>query len=196
MKTKLTPGNAILYACEFVISCLPFGFFFSAGLIQILQEMGIKLDLSERKILFIFIFILASITFIISRYKQYKRLEAWELTQTNLHRGNPANLSVDLSKVVRVIRGLPKSKYYNFWYGGKFRFKEQGVVEATYCCTLILKLEKNIYLPLYLFDYGKGDKIMQELANRLSDKIDNNYTFNQLEKKKLKRKFLNQIIEL
>lgn len=54
----------------------------------------------------------------------------------------------------------------------------------------------NKYLPLYLFELGGGLEMMNELARILTDKIDPKHAFNQAERKALKPRAINKVVQL
>lgn len=130
------------------------------------------------------------------RLRQYNEKEVWSLDGGMLSRGSPVNLSVNLSTLDKVIPDLPKSKWHNFFYGGKHRLKEQAMVDAMYSCTLTLKLSPSEYLPLYLFNFGGGLELMNEIAKSVSDKVDTEHQFTDRERKVLKPRNHNSVVRL
>jgi len=61
---------------------------------------------------------------------------------------------------------------------------------------LILKINNNRYLPLFLFDTQEGFEIMNKVFSIVSNKIVKGYDFNEKEKKALKGNFINKVIDI
>ena len=197
MKTKITFRVGLSLLLEFVLVSVFFGaVVFSGGLIALLEYMGFEYGIETRQIMAACIVIVTALTFGYFRLRQYKEKEIWSLNRGILSRGAPVNLSVDLSTLEKVIPGLPKSKWHNFFYGGKHRLKEQAMVDAMYSCTLTLKLSPNEYLPLYLFNFGGGLELMNEIARNVSDKVDADHQFTDQERKLLKPRKQNTVVRL
>jgi hypothetical protein len=188
MKTKLTFRNAFLIFIEIIMITIFYGgVVFGCGLIYLMELLGYELPpIETRQIILLALVITTGIAFSYYRYKQFRKLESWSLDGSILRRGVPANYELDLSSVEKAIWGFPKSRWHNFFYGGKYRLSEQAYIDSIYSCTLILKLGPTTYLPLYLFEYGGGLEIMNEIAQLLSSKFDENYEFSDIEKKTLK----------
>jgi hypothetical protein len=197
MRTKITFRGGLSLLLEFVIVSIFFGtVVFSGGLITLLERIGYEYSIETRQIMAACIVLLAALTFGYFRLRQYKEKEVWSLDGETLSRGAPVNLSVDLSTLEKVIPGLPKSKWHKFFYGGKHRLKEQAMVDAVYSCTLTLKLSPNEYLPLYLFNFGGGLELMNEIAKNVSDKVDVEHQFTDQERKVLKPRKQNTVVRL
>ena len=197
MKTKITFRVWISLLLEFLVVSIFYGaVLFSGGLIALLQYMGFEYAIETRQIMAACIVLMTALTFGYLRLRKYKEKEVWSLDQGILSRGSPVNLRVDLSTLEKVIPGLPKSKWHNFFYGGKHRLKEQAMADAMYSCTLTLKLSANEYLPLYLFNFGGGLELMNEIARNVSDKVDAKHQFTDQERKLLKPRKQNTVVRL
>ncbi len=156
------------------------------GLFVFLDQIGHMYSIETRQLVAACILVTIAVTFGFFRIKQYREKEVWSLDGDILSRGSPTNLRVDLSAVESVILGLPKSKRHNLLFAGKYRLKEQAIVDAIYSCTLVLRITANEYLPLYLFDFGGGPELMNEISVKLSDKVDSDHHFTDREKEVLK----------
>ncbi|WP_339897933.1 hypothetical protein [uncultured Gilvimarinus sp.] len=197
MKTKITFRVGLSLLLDFALVSIVFGaVVFSGGLITLLEYMGIEYNIETRQIMAAFIVLATALTFGYFRLRQYKEKEVWSLDRGILSRGEPVNLSVDLSTLEKVIPGLPKSKWHNFFYGGNRRPKEQAMVDAMYSCTLTLKLSPNEYLPLYLFNFGGGLELMNEIARNVTEKVDAEHQFTDQERKMLKPRKQNTVVRL
>ncbi|WP_299773310.1 hypothetical protein [uncultured Pseudoteredinibacter sp.] len=197
MRTKITFRVGISLFLEFLLVSIFFGaVVLFGGVITLLERFGYEYSVETRQILASCIVLATALTFGYLRLRQYKAKQVWSLDGGMLSRGSPVNLSVNLSTLDKVIPGLPKSKWHNFFYGGKHRLKEQAMVDAMYSCTLTLKLSHNEYLLLYLFNFGGGLELMNEIAKSVSDKVDTEHQFTDRERKVLKSQKHNSVVRL
>ncbi len=179
-----------------------FGAVIASGLILLFELSGYNLSPENRQLISIILVLSSIITYVYFRARQYRASECWSLDENILSRGDPTNYAIDLSEIEKVISGLPKSRQHNFWSGGvklfgrEFKLKGGAILTSVYNCTIILKLGPTTYLPLYLFNLGGGLEIMNAIALKVSSKLDAEYEFNDAERKVLKPRKLNYVVQL
>ena len=148
-----------------------------------------KETLSDIKIMMIFVCIFCTSLFY---FKEYKKRLVWNLDDQILTRGSPVNLTIDLTKIDKIILGLPKSKW------DKFKLDHSIFLKYSF----ILKLNDNEYLPIYLFKYlpsaffelNGGLALMNEIFDKNSDKVDLKYEFSKKEEVLSKKRYSNSLV--
>lgn len=197
MKTELKFRNAVSIFFEFVLVAVFYGaVVLGGGSFLLLESLGYELPIETRQIIALVLVVVTAATYSYFRIRQYREKECWSLNGSILSRGNPVNYKVDLSAIEKAIPGLPKPRWNNFLTGGKFKLKEQAMVEAMYTCTITLKLGPSTYLPVYLFNFGGGLEMMNEIATKVADKLDDKHVFSKAETRALKPRKQNTVVQL
>ena len=129
------------------------------------------------------------------RIRYYKKMECWSVDGNYLYRGKNKEFKVDLTKIDIAILGMPHIKIKN----ALLKALSSRQIESNNSIAeniLILKINKNRYLPLFLFETDVGFEIMNNVLSIVSDKIVQDYDFNKIEKRKLKGNILNKVIDI
>ena len=180
-----TLGITLLSAFMLVYILIVFDFF-TGGL-------WVTLEFRQIVLLFGIIFLYPFIVYY--RIRHYKKMECWGIDGNYLYRGKGKEFKVDLREIEIVILGLPHIKIKNVL----LKFLNPREIESNNSIAdniLILKINKNRYLPLFLFETDEGYEIMNNVLSIVSDKIVQDYDFNKIEKRKLKGNILNKVIDI
>jgi hypothetical protein len=163
-------------------------------IILFIEYIGsIKLE-EQKQIIWLISGTILSLTYIIYRYKWYKKMTPWTFNNNILTRGSPSNLVCNLTDIEVIIIGLPTQRWLSFFF--KTPVKEIKILEALHSSTITMKFRNGAYLPLYLFDLDNGLDITNEILNQFKNKIDEKYIFTDFEKKILKPKNHNKLLNL
>jgi hypothetical protein len=113
----------------------------------------------------------------------------WCLTQSELIGGITGKIRYPLSSIEQIIIGLPSQMPIPGTALASPALKENYVERQA--ASLLVKFRDGTLLPLKLRAMANGAELMDELVNRLSDRVVRNYVYSEKEIKRLRGAFLN-----
>jgi len=178
-----------LYIGGGIVSSFFIAMLLGAGIVSLVETLGYEVSVLVRLKLLLALSISIAVIATYLGVKQHYKTDIWTLDGDLLTRGKPFNLSVDLNTIDKLIVGLPKPeqrKNVLHFLMMPFNKLRRQAIASMINCTLILKINDNEYLLLYLFHLGGGLDLMNKIYEQASDKADFEYEFTAREMAQLK----------
>jgi len=195
MKTKITLRSGMTLFLQALVVSFILGLIFTYGILSILDYYGYKFSVKTNLIIMLCTILILLVLGCYAAVWEHKKKGIWCLDGNILTRGEPINLSVDLSKVEKAIAGIPRTKLLEFFHAHKLGFLEHQVVRSMYDNTTTLKMSDDEYLPLFLFTLDGGSELMKSIHLKVQDQIDLEHQFTEQEKEILKIRKVNTLIK-
>ena len=186
LRTKLSLVNFFLASLGGLLGSILLSTIISGILFFLFDKYNVSYSELLKQFVKIFIFSSILIGYGFWGLNYYRKYVVWVLKGNQLSRGTPANLTIDLSDIERVSIGLPTSKTHKFLFAGEKFIPNMGRISSKILGTVMIKLDSNRFLPLYLVDLKGGVQLMDGIVNQVADKWVKEYSFSDSERKRLR----------
>ena len=195
MKTKVTLNSGMTLFLQALGASIFIGLIFTYGILSILDYYDYQFSVKTNLIIMLCTILILLVLGCYAAVWEHKKKGIWCLDGNILTRGEPINLSVDLSKVEKAIGGIPMTKLLEFLYTHKLGFLVHQLTRSKYYYTTTLKMSADEYLPLYLFWFDGGSELTESIHLKVQDKIVIDHQFTEQEKEILKIRKVNTLIK-